>query len=201
MNILIDKLPDKANGKNINPNFRRMILFEIMAQDDTLPDELKIKLALDYLYLEPVESLKKGIDGLLWFYNCGEEVKAGGSGTGKRAYDFEQDAPYIYAAFLSVYGIDLDTVQSLHWWKFQALFRSLPEDCKINKIMGYRLADTSKMKGKERDFYNKMKALYRIKETTSTERISTAAKEHEYLESVNKRFAAAQAWINGGNRK
>lgn len=60
--------------------------------------------------------------------------------------DFEQDAPYIYAAFLSVYGLDLYKMAGygprrrarLDWRQFIALFMGLPDDTKIKEIMHIR---------------------------------------------------------------
>lgn len=56
-----------------------------------------------------------------------------------RAVDFIADGEYIVAAFQQAYGIDLtDPATSMHWHRFMALFRGLPEDTMISKIMGYR---------------------------------------------------------------
>lgn len=51
--------------------------------------------------------------------------------------DYAIDADYIYAAFLSQYGIDLLDVKELHWHKFLALFKGLKDDEMICKIMSY----------------------------------------------------------------
>lgn len=197
MNILIDGLPQKVNGKRINSDFRAMVLFELMMQDPNVLKECKIPLAIDLLYAEPVDTVERGVDGLLWFYSCGEPQELGkssGSSRPERAYDFEQDAAYIYAAFLAVYGIDLNAVEYLHWWKFRAMFNSLPDDCKMAQIMGYRLTDTSKMKGEEKKYYERMKRLYKIKTVMRPEQLSLAVQEEKAKQHVNDRFAAAEAW-------
>lgn len=196
MNILIDELPQEVNGKRIKSDFRNMVLFELMMQDHTVPSNMRLPLAIDYLYAEPVDSIETAIDGLMWFYRCGEDTKTTSAGSAKaiRAYDFEQDAAYIYAAFLSVYQIDLNEIDDLHWWKFRAMFRSLPDSCKISQIMGYRLADTSKMKGQERAFYQRMKHLYKIHTIMQPEQLSIAVQEAKIKQHALDRFAAAENW-------
>ena len=37
-------------------------------------------------------------------------------------------------------GIDL-TTDRLHWWKFKAIFVSLPSNCEFRKVMSYRCYD------------------------------------------------------------
>jgi len=197
MNILIDGLPQEANGKRINSDYRAMVLFELMMQDPNVTKECKIPLAIDLLYAEPVDTVESGVDGLLWFYSCGEPQalgKSDGGSSHERAYDFEQDAPYIYAAFLSTYGVDLNRTKYLHWWKFRAMFNSLPDDCKLAQIMGYRLTDTSKMKGEEKKYYEHMKRLYKIKTVMRPEQLSLAVQEEKAKQRVADRFAAAEAW-------
>ena len=60
------------------------------------------------------------------------------------------------------YRIDLNDVEFLHWWKFRALFTGLKPDNLICKIMDYRAADLSKLKGEERKFYQKMQKQYAL---------------------------------------
>lgn len=55
----------------------------------------------------------------------------------ERVIDYVLDGDYIVASFQAVYGIDLTTGE-MHWWRFQALLRGLPKDCKMAEIMGYR---------------------------------------------------------------
>ena len=75
MNLLLDKLPQDYEGLKINTNFRSFILFELLMQDNKVSKEDKILFSLRLFYDEPIEDLKKAIDGILWFYRCGEEIK------------------------------------------------------------------------------------------------------------------------------
>lgn len=74
-------------------------------------------------------------------------------------FDYKIDGAYIYAAFMSQYGIDLIEIEELHWYKFLALFKGLKDDEIMCKIMGYRAYE--KDDGKT-DRFAKLKEDWRI---------------------------------------
>lgn len=126
---------------------------------------------------QPAE-IDQAVRGILYLYSCGKpsegrkrrpkngnvEIKE------KQIYSYEHDAPYIYGAFLSQYGIDLNDIEYLHWWKFNALFKSLPDTCKICEIMGYRATDPSKIKDKnERNRIMRLKSIYDLPDNLTFE--------------------------------
>ncbi|MCC3870288.1 bacteriophage Gp15 family protein [Terrisporobacter mayombei] len=171
MNILVDLLPKKVTIDNkeykINSDFRTSILFELLMQDGSIGEKDKILMALELYYSNIPENINEAIEQMLWFYRCGKDItKSKGNGKGKsitQIYSFEYDDDYIYAAFMDQYGIDLQDIEDLHWWKFKALFKSLKEDNEIVKIMSYRSTDLSKIKDKEQKAnYKYMKELYKI---------------------------------------
>lgn len=171
MNILIDLVPQtvtiEGEDYKINSDFRTSILFELLMQDNSIGEEEKIFMALDLYYSVIPTNINMAIDKMLWFYRCGKDIKEyKGTGKGRgitQIYSFEYDDDYIYSAFLDQYGIDLQDIPYLHWWKFKAMFKSLKEDNEIVKIMGYRAMDMSKIKDKEeKAYYRKMKELYKI---------------------------------------
>lgn len=176
MNILIDILPTEVKIDNkkykINSDFRTSILFELMIQDDSIAEKDIPFLAMDLYYPVRPENHKEAIEKILWFYKCGvdEEIssKKSESSNSKdtkknNIYSFEYDANYIYAAFLNQYGIDLQDIENLHWWKFRAMFKALNEDNLFVKIMGYRDIDLSKIEDKdEKERYKKLKELYKL---------------------------------------
>ncbi len=170
MNILIDLLPKEVDieGEDykINSDFRTSILFELLMQDNSISEEDKIIQALELYYPILPKDLNKAIEKILWFYRCGkDEVENKNKGTGKstNVYSYDYDDDYIYSAFLDQYGVDLQDVEYLHWWKFKAMFKALKEDNEIVKIMGYRAMDVNKIKDKEQKaHYTKMQELYKI---------------------------------------
>lgn len=181
LNILLDRIPEAVviggAEHRINYDFRTSMLFEIMMGDNSLSNEEKAMYALDLYYGEITKDPDEAIEKLLWFYRCGEEKKQKkqkcfDEKTGKLVeveedpvdpvYSFEHDAPFIYAAFLQQYGIDL-TVEDMHWWKFKALFRSLSEDTKFMQIVGYRSIEiNSDMSKQQKAFYRRMKETYAL---------------------------------------
>lgn len=172
-NMLIDKLPKTVmiSGAEvpIETNFRTGILFELMMQDDTVDDIQKILCALDMFYGARPFKVNEAIDQILWFYSAGKEWRkdneqsSGAGGGARRIYSFEYDDDYIYSAFLSQYGIDLQNIKYLHWWKFKAMFHGLSEDQEIVKIMGYRgMKITGSMSKDQRRFYKRMQSLYAL---------------------------------------
>lgn len=171
MNLLIDLVPETITIDNkeyeINSDFRTSILFELLMQDKSIKDNDKIYLALELYYPNIPDDINSAIEKMLWFYRCGKDlITSKRKGKGKsdiKIYSFEYDDDYIYAAFMDQYGIDLQDIKYLHWWKFKAMFKSLKEDNKIVEIMRYRSMNLSKIKDKnEKTYYKKMQELYKI---------------------------------------
>lgn len=78
-------------------------------------------------------------------------------------YSFEYDDDYIYAAFMTQYGIDLNSIEYMHWWKFRSMFNSLTNQCEFVKIMEYRSIDLKdNMPKEQKAFYRKMKRIYAL---------------------------------------
>ena len=177
MNILIDLVPSTLNvgGINyeINCDFRTSILFELMMQDRLVSKKDKLKIAIELYFKEVPLNLEEAINKIVWFYKCGKEDKkhtGEASQTQKQIYSFEYDADYIYSAFLSQYGIDLQDVYNLHWWKFKAMFQGLNDENEIVKIMGYRAINLNEIKDKQQKaHYRKLKKLYKLPDNRTEE--------------------------------
>ncbi|AUN11566.1 bacteriophage Gp15 family protein [Clostridium botulinum] len=192
MNMLIDLVPTTVEIDNkeyeINSNFRVSILFELLMQDNSISEEDKIIQALQLYYPVIPPNINEAVDKMLWFYRCGKDIaqsKGTGKGKSTQIYNFEYDDDYIYSAFLDQYGIDLQDIEYLHWWKFKAMFKALKQDNEIVKIMGYRSMDLSKIKDKEeKNYYRKMQELYKI---------PIAKDEKDKLEEINNIL------LNGGD--
>ncbi|EJO5346382.1 bacteriophage Gp15 family protein [Clostridium botulinum] len=192
MNILIDLVPTIIEIEDveyeINSDFRTSILFELLMQDNSISEEDKIIQALQLYYPLIPPNISEAVEQMLWFYRCGKDIipsKGTGKGKSTQIYNFEYDDDYIYSAFLDQYGIDLQDIEYLHWWKFKAMFKALKEDNEIVKIMGYRSMDLSKIKDKEeKNYYRKMQELYKI---------PIAKDEKDKLEEINNIL------LNGGD--
>ena len=70
-------------------------------------------------------------------------------GSQKNLFSYEIDYPFILSGFLRDYGIDLETVDYLHWWKFRMLFDGLSEDTEIKQRIMYRGINLSDIKDQD----------------------------------------------------
>lgn len=157
---MYSKLPQVVKIKNkkyiVRTDFRLFIKFEEdMTQQGRNDAEVIIKTLQKFYpaFFEIIENnlLEEAVDQFLWFYSCGKaknnsEGKQNDLKKGKRkfdannrAFDYEYDSDLIWAAFYDK-GFDL-TVDKIHWWKFKAIWNSLPANCELKKVIGYRCYD------------------------------------------------------------
>ena len=169
-NLIIDELPTSVSvdgdDYSINTDFRIGIMFEQLMLDNSIENEDKLLVALQmYFGADIPQDIEGAVDALLWFYRCGEDdfgVTKSKHTSEKKIFDYDFDAPYIYAAFMEQYGIDLQDTP-LHWWKFKALFKALRDDTEFVKIMGYRATQITKnMTQSQKEFYTEMKRRYAL---------------------------------------
>lgn len=176
-NILLDRLPQYTeNGLRIRTDFRESIKFELLMQDNKISKEDKIAYAINLYYYEPnkIKNIETAVKDILWFYSGGnkekELTKKEQTKESKQIYSYEFDDEYIYSAFMEQYGIDLNSIKYLHWWKFKALMNSLNENVRFVKIMGYRDIELSSIKDKGmKNFYKSMKKQYNLPDMRSEE--------------------------------
>lgn len=182
-NILLDTLPEtvEVDGRDffVDTDFRTFIIFEKILKRPDLDNKQKVLQWIELCFTEEIPTdIARAIEGVLDLYRCGqpEKPRKGPVMNGKveirpaMIYDYDYDAPYIYGAFLTQYGIDLNEIEYLHWWKFHALFRSLNSSNKIVEIMGYRAAELDKIENKkERARIARLKQIYAIPDAQSTE--------------------------------
>lgn len=171
----------------VETDFRAWVRFQGILLADETNDDKAAKIC-DLMVEMGLPQTKESLDAMLQFYAGASTENNTGGGKNVRAYDFEKDSEYIFSAFLDSYGIDLTTAK-LHWWRFKALFKSLPEDCQMCKIMMYRTIDLKKVPKDQRKFYRDMKARYALKSGNHT----GYRTEQEMKEYVKQRFAEAQS--------
>jgi len=135
-NPILDELPDSFNGCPVNTDFRQGLRFFAALADDDLSDierkTIIVRLFFRDTIPEPVTDIWPFIK---YFIAGGEEEPKGGSG--QRVFDFNVDAGRVYAAFLQTYGIDLRATE-MDWWLFLELFRDLPDDTMLLKVIDIR---------------------------------------------------------------
>lgn len=197
--LLTEALPESVwiHGKEypIQCDFRIGIKLDGILRSE-LEDQEKIKQMLVLYFKDNIPpDIPAAIDKIIWFYRCGELLDNEDEEKKKRRYIrrrskdpacvLTQDAPYVYAAFMDQYGIDLTSVTFMHWWKFMALFESLGDETKMSKIMYYRQASTSGMSKERRAFINEMKKIYKIK---CTKKMTLQQWNQRWKDYVKERF-------------
>ena len=124
-NLLLDKPPSSViigEGVivNVDTDFRTFIKFEkLMFGSSELSNRDRVlksfSLFGDYMPRTSVET-NAYMDGILNLYRCGKvqrklnakvAEKAKTKPKAPRYFDFDYDSPYIYAAFVETYGLDL----------------------------------------------------------------------------------------------
>ncbi len=198
--LLINGLPEEYKGIPISPDFRNMIQVDLILREEGVSDTEKTMAALGQLYPQIPDDLELALEGLTWFFSRGD------SGTGKennkgpdggtpppRAFDYEQDANLIYAAFYATYGISLTTVEFLHWWEFLALFEGLPEDTLIKRVMYWRTVNLSQLPKEERKHVRKMRQLFALKSEPQAE-LTPEELAEKAREDLAQRYEQARRW-------
>lgn len=165
MRGMYDKLPHNVYINNekfiINTDFRIFVDFEYEMQE--IDRNKAVNNVLKRFYPAFSLILEKGyldeaIDKFLWFYLCGrneEETYQSKKGSKENIYSYRYDDLYIWGAYWLSYRVDL-TKDNIHWWKFKAMWLSLPDEVEFNKIKGYRC-----YKGKDKDILE-LKERYKL---------------------------------------
>lgn len=196
--LLLDGLPEEYEGIPISADFRNMIQVDLILHDPEMSDVEKTAAALYQLYPEIPRDTYKAVEGLVWFYGrgnaSGDGKDKGGKKAPKKAFDFEQDANLIFAAFYATYGISLTTVDFLHWWEFMALFEGLPETTLMQRVIYWRTVDVAGLPKHEKNHVLKMRKTFALKEqekpVLNIEELNQQTKDR-----VARRFAEAQAAV------
>lgn len=157
MNLLYEAPPDTVEvGGTAYPiytDFRDWLRFFDMQEDSSISRREKLLLMLEwYRKKPPPELLQESIEALIRFASRKEALPEEDEDPERKSTDrvlsWNYDAAYVYAAFLSVYRIDLLTAPQMHWHIFLALFDALPEDTPIKQRMGYRAVNLAAVKDK-----------------------------------------------------
>lgn len=175
MSLLTEKLPKslciKGKTYQIKTDFRDILrLIEMLEAPEGKEEEKALSALLWFYSGDLPEDIKQAAENLSLFFACGKKAEgalpAGGRKKGmKKAPDisFSADAPLIYAAFLTQYGIDLIEIKYLHFWAFRALFDGLEPERRLNEIRRCRsISITKQMSEGEKRYYKSMKKAYSL---------------------------------------
>ncbi len=168
-NILTDALPDFVTlyGKKypIHTDFKNWLRIACILEEEDLnqPKVLAEVLKLCYKDTLPPNHISAML-GVMSFLNRDTDFSVSQDGKKERICSFSKDASIIYSAFYSKYGIDL-TNESMHWYKFCALFEALADDNPFKTVLKIRSTDEREIKdAKSRKKLAKLKSKYQIKD-------------------------------------
>ena len=134
------RLLDMLKCKELNEIQRIMILGEYFLTDISI-DQEAIHALTGFVTMDLKEKENN---------SDSEEEGEGQEETEKKnLFSYEIDYPYILSGFLRDYGIDLETVEYLHWWKFRMLFDGLSDDTEIKQRIMYRGINLSEIKDRD----------------------------------------------------
>lgn len=167
-NLMLDRLPDNYKGYLIRTDFRVGIQVSQALQDPDLSEQERNAVALTLLFGAGMPAGDVAAEALAWFLRGGEDSTGNqDDDVNQRSFDFDIDHARVWSGFRRVYNIDLSAVK-LHWFQFLAMLSDL-DGCAFSDIIGYRLADTSKMPPEMQRAYQKMKEHFTIGECYSEE--------------------------------
>ena len=133
-NVLLDELPTSWNGYQVNTWFQIGIQIQLLQDDIEMSKEEKANLMVYLLFAnddgalrehpttteELADCVKWFLQG--WYHDNSVEVQ-----NKKRIMDFDVDQWRIYADFMQIYHIDLNT-SDMHWWMFNGLLWNMPHE-------------------------------------------------------------------------
>lgn len=158
INALYEPFPEEIEvdgiAYSIVTDFREWFRFADMLADEELEKEEKLYLMTQWLSEAPKEITSEFVNAVFRFYRADalkpdplESDDEEETDQPKRppVFDWKYDAASIIGDFRRYYGIDLLSVEYMHWWEFRCLFDALPDNSQCQKRIGYRSADLSQI--------------------------------------------------------
>lgn len=191
MNILTGQLPTAVEIDGIvydlNSDFRTCLSIILAFEDQELTNYEKQIVMLNLLYKEIPGNSQEACRLGVKFLDCGDDQEDKGAHddvTG-RLYSFEKDAKYIYSAIKQSHGVDLETVNYLHWWKFSYMFLDLREDCFFHRLIHLRRQKKlGKLTKEERELYYRIQDIVDLSEVRTNEEQKVA---DEFMKLLNRK--------------
>lgn len=158
INALYEPFPEEIEVDGIAypivTDFREWFRFADMLADEELEKEEKLYLMTQWLSKAPEEITSEFVNAVFRFYRANalkpdplESDDEEETEQPKRppVFDWKYDAAFIIGDFRRYYGIDLLSVEYMHWWEFRCLFDALPDNSQCQMRIGYRSADLSQI--------------------------------------------------------
>lgn len=146
MNVLYQPLFDEINGYPINTDFRIGIQISILMDDKELTERERMSILIDLLFVAKIPDPEE-LKNILHEYMTGWCMDRTPAEKKKlKLMDYDVDQWRIFADFMQIYHIDLNEIEYMHWWKFQALLWNMP--AKLSSFMQVISIRSKKIEGK-----------------------------------------------------
>lgn len=160
------------NKYKINTDYKIAIECDQIARSNVSEEERGLAILYKLFgddALEKPEDWQELLNIGVKYLRCGKEVSKNEENI-EENMSFIQDKDYIEASFLSDYNIDLENIQTMHWWKFYNLLCGLTENCVLNRVRFVREFDISQIKdSKEKEKWIKQKKQVELKKEKTAE--------------------------------
>lgn len=180
-NIMLDRLPTEYKGYPINSDFRIGIQMFQALSDNDFSENMRFYRVYDLLFLDedketgesvpfkdsngadiPPPDIQTAQEGIQWFLSdwyTDNPVK--GNEEQKKDMDYDIDQWRIFSAFLTQFGINLNTAD-MHFWVFMGLMSTL-EECAFTRIIDIRTKKIDpKMKPSDKKALKEVKERYAL---------------------------------------
>lgn len=144
----------------INTDYRDVLRVLTAMEDPDVTDEEKAYICLHNLYPGakdiPQDQLQAAFDAALDFIDRGQQDDK----PGPRTMDWTQDAPLIFPAVNRAAGMEVRSVEYMHWWTFLGFFMEI-KDSTYSAILGLRdkKARGKKLEKEEKEFWQRNKKI------------------------------------------
>lgn len=191
-NILLDPLPEKWNGYQIDSDFQTGILIQMALSDKELSQEEQVYSAINLLFPAIQPPVKESLEAVVWFlYGWYTDNLQAATKDRTIVTDWQVDQWRIWVAFKHQYRIDLNQ-EKVHFWAFMALLSNL-EECSYTRVADIRRKKlTGKMSVEERAAYIRAKAIYALDSKPQVAEYSDEEKQKIDAFDERKRKAAAK---------
>lgn len=186
-NILLDPLPEAwASGSGeeyaIETDFRIGIQICMIQDDPELNRQEKAEETLKLLFVDEIPgSVQEVEECIAFFLNGWFRDNESSKKEHKRLMDFDVDQWRIYSAFKQQYGIELDDVEYMHFWKFMGMLSSL-NDCTYTRVIDIRQREIKPKMGKEeRKSLEEAKEIYGLEQNRSAEEREENENVYDFL--------------------
>ncbi len=135
---------------------------------EDIPEEAKLSYLLRRLGLpNTLDALDTALG-----YLAGPPAEEKEPRRGKPDFDYFQDAELISAAFQQAYGIGLNELTQMHWWRFLSLLGGLPSSTRFMEVISIRTMEINpKDSAEEKARKRRMKKAVALKDTRTEEEI------------------------------